>query len=198
MDFFFFFPGNGVYSTYLFEYVYRKGILFKMKCEFIKFLNLQGSILVFKSVTRFPERGKLFLLRTLWKSGCCHVETLSIFFQTMAAEHFKRKPNQIPSLQLRTAHNRDHGPFPCQPLGPCYTLGGNRSCSTKHCSATIWGRAACSEVRGQRLNSALSSFSLFFFPPLFDFLFLNSTHSCGKAAPVSPFRWSGIFFSSPE
>jgi len=36
---------------------------------------------------------------------------------------------------------------------------------------------------------------LFFFPPPFDF-FLNPTCSYGKAASVSPFRWSGIFFSS--
>lgn len=40
---------------YRFEFVHGKGILFKMKCEFIKFLNLQGSILVFRSVTRFSE-----------------------------------------------------------------------------------------------------------------------------------------------
>lgn len=34
---------------------------------------------------------------------------------------------------------------------------------------------------------------------LSDFFFsLNSNYSCPKAAPVSPFRWSGTFFSLPD
>lgn len=89
----------------------------------------------------------------------------------MAAEHSKRKPKQTPSLQLRTAHNGGHGPFPCQPLGPCYTLGGNRSGSTKRCSATIWGQS-CLQW-GTRTMLQFSSLILFyfFFPPPFDFFF---------------------------